>query len=211
MMMLLDTATELDRISQAFFPDFPDPAPHSAPMDLYREGDRYVVEVDLPGFSPASIEVSADQGVLTIHADRYLSERSHTAHWLVRERRSARAVRQLVLGGDVNPDAIRADYRNGVLRITLPMKADALPRKVAVTVGPPTQHAIDSPSTAQELPGLGSGARAFGRFLTRWLPHAAKDGSPNAAKDGSPHAAKDGSRRMRATIPVNLTGRLGVA
>lgn len=151
--MLFDTFKELDRISSAFFSGFPEPALSSAPVNLYREDGRYVVEADLPGFDPSSIDVSAEAGLLTIRADRDTSREGRGERWLVRERSSARVVRQLALGDEVDLDAIAADYRDGVLKITLPVKADALPRKVAVAVGAsaPTQQAIESAEAAEEV------------------------------------------------------------
>ena len=68
--MLFDSFNELDRISSAFFSGLPEPALSAAPVNLYRDDDRYVVEVDLPGFDPSSIDVSAEAGLLTIRADR---------------------------------------------------------------------------------------------------------------------------------------------
>ncbi|KQZ02801.1 hypothetical protein ASD19_13755 [Microbacterium sp. Root53] len=154
-MMLFDTFKELDRISSAFFSGLPESALSSAPVNLYREDDRYVVETDLPGFDPSSIDVSAEPGLLTIRADRDTSREDHGERWLVRERSSARVVRQLALGDEVDLDAIAADYRDGVLKITLPVRADALPRKVAVAVGSsaPAQQAIESAGAAEDVAG----------------------------------------------------------
>ncbi|WP_260272421.1 Hsp20/alpha crystallin family protein [Propionibacterium freudenreichii] len=152
-MMLFDTFKELDRISSAFFSGFPEPALSSAPVNLYRQGDGYVLEADLPGFDPSSIDVSAEPGLLTIRADRDTSREDQGERWLVHERSSARVVRQLALGDEVDLDAVTADYRDGVLKITLPVRADALPRKVAVAVGSPApvQQAIESAGTAEEV------------------------------------------------------------
>jgi HSP20 family protein len=153
-MMLFDTFKELDRISSAFFSGFPEPALSSAPVNIYREDGRYVVEADLPGFDPSSIEVSAESGLLTIRAQRDASREDRGEQWLIRERSSAQMVRQLGLGQDVDLDAIAADYRDGVLKITLPVRADALPRKVAVAVegqAEPSQQAIGAGNPAQEV------------------------------------------------------------
>jgi HSP20 family protein len=88
---------------------------------------------------------------LTIRADRDTSREDRNDRWLIRERDSARVVRQIALGDDVDVDAIAADYQNGVLRVTLPVRADALPRKVAVAVGSPSSapQAIESGEAAQ--------------------------------------------------------------
>ena len=152
--MLFDTFKELDRISSAFFSGFPEPALSSAPVNLYRDDDRFLVEADLPGFDPSSIDVSAEPGLLTIRADRDTSREDRGERWLVRERSSARVVRQLALGDEVDLDAVAADYRDGVLRVTLPVRADALPHKVAVAVegsSPSAPQAVQSVDAAQEV------------------------------------------------------------
>lgn len=152
--MLFDMFKELDRISSTFFSGLPEPALSTAPVNLYRDGDHYVVEVDLPGFDPSSIDVSAEAGMLTIRADRDASREDRGAQWLIRERSAARVVRQLALGSEVDLDAIAADYRDGVLKVTLPVRADALPRKVAVAVqgaSSSAQKAIGSGESAQEV------------------------------------------------------------
>lgn len=150
--MLFDTFNELDRIGSAFFSGLPEAAAGSAPVNLYREGDRYVMEVELPGFDPSSIDVSVERGLLTIRAERDTSREDRGERWLVRERSSARVMRQLALGDEVEVDAIAADYRDGVLKVTLPVRADALPRKVAVAVGaPPAQQAIGSGESAEAV------------------------------------------------------------
>jgi len=153
--MLFDTFNELDRIGSAFFSGFPAPSLARAPMNLYREDDRYVVETDLPGFDPSSIDVSVDGGLLTIRADRAAEAENRSARWIVRERDAASVVRQLALGEDVDLDAISADYRDGVLTVTLPVRADALPKKVQVAVegARPVQRAVEAavPAARQEV------------------------------------------------------------
>lgn len=148
--MLFDTFNELDRISSTFFSGHAGLS--SAPVNLYREKDRYVVETDLPGFDPSSIDVSAESGLLTIRADRDASQESRDGRWLVRERSSASVVRQLALSGEIDLDAVTANYRDGVLTVLLPVRADALPRKVEVAVGSPssTSQALESGETAKE-------------------------------------------------------------
>lgn len=184
--MLFDTLDELDRISSAFFSGLPEPALRSAPVNLYREDDRYVLEADLPGFDPSSIDVSAEAGLLTIRADREASRDDRGERWLVRERSRAQVVRQCGLGDEVDLDAITADYRQGVLRVTLPVRAEALPRRVPVALAAaslPERRAISSGPgrTAGDVARAEAGARrpdgparVVGRFLSRWRPGAGK-------------------------------------
>jgi HSP20 family protein len=133
--MLFDTFKELDQISSAFFSGVPGSAPMSAPINLYRTGDRYVAEADLPGFDPSGLDVSVEDGLLTVRAERDAVSEEQKDGWIVRERSAASVVRQIGLGEDVDLDAVTADYRDGVLTVTMPVRADALPRKIAVTEG----------------------------------------------------------------------------
>lgn len=149
--MLFDTFSELDRIGSALLSGFSAPAMATAPVDLRREDDRYLVEADLPGFDPASIDVSVEGRMLTIRAERTEESEDRSGRWLVRERRGAGILRRFDLGQEVDVDAISADYRDGVLRVTLPIVAEALPRKVQVAIGgAPTRQAITTgPGTAE--------------------------------------------------------------
>lgn len=101
------------------------------PMDLYRAGDHYVVNVDLPGIDPGSIDLDVDANTLTIQAERTIGA-VDGAQWLAQERPAGRYIRQLGLGNDVDLDHIKADYQHGVLMLTIPIAERAKPRKIAV-------------------------------------------------------------------------------
>lgn len=110
------------------------------PMDLVREGDHYVLAVDLPGADPGTIDVSVEERTLTIRAER--SARSGDADWLVRERPSGTFARQLTLGRGLALDSIAATYRDGVLSLTIPVSEQARPRRIEIEhVATPTQAA----------------------------------------------------------------------
>lgn len=101
------------------------------PMDLYREGDRFVVRVDLPGVDAESIDVNVEDGTLTIRAERSAPE-AKDRQWLSRERPVGTYARRLTVGNGVAVDAIDADYTDGVLTLTLPVAEEAKPRKIEV-------------------------------------------------------------------------------
>jgi len=101
------------------------------PLDLYRSGDHFVAELDLPGVEPSSIDIDIDDRTLTIRAER-ARRADEDAKWLVRERVSGTVARQLTLGHGIATDRISADYRDGVLSLTIPVAEEAKPRKIAV-------------------------------------------------------------------------------
>ncbi|WP_036921117.1 Hsp20/alpha crystallin family protein [Propionicicella superfundia] len=108
------------------------PATVAMPMDLYRDNDKFVARIDLPGVDPASIDVDIDGRTLTVRAQRAADVLSDQARWLTRERPAGTFARQLTLGYDVALDGIEADYSDGVLTLHIPVAEEARPRKVAV-------------------------------------------------------------------------------
>ncbi len=100
------------------------------PMDLFREGDHYVMAVDLPGVDPGTIDVSCEDRTLTIRAER--TARSGEGQWLVRERPAGTFARQLTVGRGLALDKITASYADGVLTLTIPVADEARPRRIEV-------------------------------------------------------------------------------
>ena len=113
------------------------PAAVAVPMDLYRDGDNYMVAVDLPGVDPASIDIDVDDRTLTIRAER-AAKVSQEVQWLSRERAMGTFARQLTLGHGLATDQITAEYTDGVLTLTIPVAEAAKPRKVEVKHGSTT-------------------------------------------------------------------------
>lgn len=111
------------------------PASAAMAMDLYRAGDNFVARVDLPGVDPSSIDVDIDERTLTIRAERKPDAAQDEQRWLLRERPVGTFARQLTLGYGVALDKINAEYRDGVLTLTIPVAEEAKPRKVAVSHG----------------------------------------------------------------------------
>ncbi|HLS34470.1 MAG TPA: Hsp20/alpha crystallin family protein, partial [Brevibacterium sp.] len=86
------------------------------PIDLYRDGDAFILNMDLPGVDPSSIDVDVEDQTLTIRAERK-SEESEEAQWLARERATGTFARQLMLGTGLAIDNISASYADGVLSL----------------------------------------------------------------------------------------------
>lgn len=137
MTMFFDPFRELDRVAGQLFDTRQ--GPRFMPMDLYRDGDHYVLNADLPGIDPGSVDIDVDGQVLTIRAER-TPRSAEGVTWIARERSSGTFLRQLNLGQGVDTAGISASYENGVLSIVIPVSEAAKPRKIAVqTAGSPAQ------------------------------------------------------------------------
>ena len=102
------------------------------PMDLYRRGEKFVAQIDLPGVDPKSIDIDVEDRTLAVRAER-AREELDDVRWLSHERPTGTFARQLSLGTGLALDRIEADYRNGVLTLTIPVAEEAKPRKITVS------------------------------------------------------------------------------
>jgi len=127
--MAVDTIRELDRFAASLLGNRL--SLRQMPMDLYRVGDKYVLTADLPGVTPESIDIDIDGRQLTIRAEREFENLSDLT-WITRERSEGAFVRQLTIGEAIDTDDIQAEYDNGVLTVTMPIRESAKPRKVTV-------------------------------------------------------------------------------
>lgn len=109
-------------------------APLRMPADVFRTSDHYLVQIDLPGIAPESLEVTADDRALAVSAERALPVDGDQQHEvLVAERRHGRFFRQVSLPEEADLDRITADYRDGVLTVLVPVAMGAGARRIAVT------------------------------------------------------------------------------
>ncbi|MEV0644586.1 Hsp20/alpha crystallin family protein [Phytomonospora sp. NPDC050363] len=130
MLMRTDPFRELDRLTQRMFTMTGTQA--TMPMAAYRDGEHFVVEVDLPGVDAGSIDLEIERDVLTVKAERKslaVAERD----LVLNERQSGAFSRQLFLGESLDKDRISAGYADGVLTLRIPVAEKAKPRKVEVT------------------------------------------------------------------------------
>lgn len=113
------------------------------PIDAYRDDDGVVVSVDVPGVTPDAVDVSVDDGVLIITAERRVAEGVADDAWLRRERPAGRIERSFSLPQGTDPDAISAAVEHGVLHIRVPHPEARKPRRIAITEGDGTTIAVD--------------------------------------------------------------------
>ena len=130
MLMRTDPFRELDRLTQAMLGSTA--RPNVMPMDAYRDNSSFVVHLDLPGVDADSIDLTVEQNVLTVHAERKPPV-GDSAERVVAERTYGVFSRQLFLGETLDTEHLTASYDAGVLTITIPVAEQAKPRKVAIS------------------------------------------------------------------------------
>jgi HSP20 family protein len=116
--------------------------PRSFPMDAYRRGDRFFVHLDLPGVDPDSIELTCEQNVLTVRAERRFQTKDED-ELIVSERPQGVFSRQLFLSDALDSDAIEANYDQGVLTLELPVAEQAKPRRIQIGRSGGEPHMIE--------------------------------------------------------------------
>ena len=136
MLMRTDPFRDLDRLTEAMLGNSlgTRARPAAMPMTAYREDGTFVVHLDLPGVSPDSIDLTVEQNVLTVHAERK-PPAGDSAERVVDERTYGVFSRQLFLGETLDSERLAASYDGGVLTLTIPIAEKAMPRKVEISAG----------------------------------------------------------------------------
>ena len=131
MLMRTDPFRDLDRLSQQVFGTPGTLArPSVMPMDAWREGHEFIVEFDLPGVDPDSIDLDVERNVLTVKAER--KSPPGDRELLAAERPRGVFSRQLILGDTLDTERVQAGYDGGVLTLRIPVAEKAKPRKIQI-------------------------------------------------------------------------------
>ena len=106
---------------------------HWAPaVDIREENERFVLTADIPGVGPKDIEITMDDGVLTVKGERNFEKRDEDAGYSRVERRQGTFYRRFSLPDTADADNISANGNNGVLEIAIPKLAKVQPRRIPV-------------------------------------------------------------------------------
>jgi HSP20 family protein len=142
MLMRTDPFRELDRLTQQVFGTNGTPArPSVMPMDAWRDGDQFVVEFDLPGVDPNSVDIDVERNVVTVKAER--PDRASDAEMIAAERPRGVFSRQLILGDSLDTAKVVANYNAGVLTLRIPVAEQAKPRKISINAAGNDRQAIN--------------------------------------------------------------------
>jgi HSP20 family protein len=104
------------------------------PLDGVRRDGDVLLRFDVPGIDPESIDVTVNNGVLSVSVKRQ-EERTENDKFFVRERSMGTFTRRMYLSKNLNADGVEAAYNNGVLEVRIPVLEQAKPRKIEVRQG----------------------------------------------------------------------------
>nr|WP_276584649.1 HSP20 family small heat-shock protein [Brevibacterium permense] len=142
-MMRTDPFREVERLSREIFGATGTTArPVMMPMDAWRDGDTFRVELDLPGINPDDIDLDVENNVVTVKAERPALDHGESS--VAAERPRGTFSRQLVLGDNLDTSTITANYDAGVLTLSIPVAESAKPRRIAINSGSAEPAAISA-------------------------------------------------------------------
>jgi HSP20 family protein len=101
-------------------------------VDVHEEKDRFVVLADVPGVEPKDIDITAENGVLTVRGERRAEKRETDNGYERVERVSGTFLRRFTLPEGANTESIKARQTNGVLEVTIPKTPAVQPRRIAI-------------------------------------------------------------------------------
>ena len=101
-------------------------------VDIHEEKDRFVVLADVPGVDPKDIDITAENGVLTVRGERKVEKRETENGYERIERVAGSFLRRFTLPEGANTEQIKAKQTNGVLEVTIPKTPAVQPRRISV-------------------------------------------------------------------------------
>lgn len=129
-----------EQVNRLFESTFPRRADSSAlttwapAVDIYETENELVVKADLADVSEKDIDVRVENNMLTIRGERKFEKKVNEENYLRVERTYGAFSRSFSLPNSLNNEAIAAEYKNGVLTVTLPKRAESKPKQVKVNV-----------------------------------------------------------------------------
>jgi HSP20 family protein len=136
-----------DQINRLFHEAF-DRSPEEASIttwapavDIFETQQELVVKADLPDIKPEELDIRVENNILTIRGERRFEKKVTEDKYLRVERSYGSFSRSFSLANTVNAEAIKAEYKNGVLTLTVPKREEAKPKQIKVSVDAPAMAA----------------------------------------------------------------------
>jgi len=103
-------------------------------VDIYEGENELVVKADLPDVKPEDLDIRVENNILTIRGERKFEKKAEEKNCLRVERAYGSFARSFSLANTVNTEAIKADYKDGVLTLNVPKREEAKPKQIKVNV-----------------------------------------------------------------------------
>jgi HSP20 family protein len=140
---------EVDRLFDAFFGQGDrETRRWVPPVDLVEAEDHFVLKADLPGLSQDDVSIEVQDGTLTISGERKAEHEQRERGWYRIERSFGSFSRSLTLPEGVDPEGIKAEFKDGVLEVHIPKPEERKPRRIQISASEGEQPALEG--TAQE-------------------------------------------------------------
>ena len=104
-------------------------------VDVYEDEHDVTLKIEVPGIDEKDIDVRVENNTLTVHGERKIEKEEKEENYRRVERQYGSFTRTFNLPATVDAEKVQADYDKGVLKITLPKKAEAKPKQIKVNVG----------------------------------------------------------------------------
>jgi HSP20 family protein len=111
--------------------------PWAPAVDIYETEHELVVKADVPDVKPEELDIRVERNILTIRGERKFEKKVDENNYLRVERSYGSFSRNFSLANTVNTEAIKADYQDGVLTLSIPKREEAKPKQIKVQVGAP--------------------------------------------------------------------------
>ena len=142
-----------DRLTRLFRGSFNPERPEEAltttslapPVDIYEDEHKIALKIEVPGIDEKDIDVRIEGNTLTVHGERKLEKEEKEENFRRVERHYGSFTRSFTLPGFVDPGQVSADYDKGMLKISLPKKAEAKPKQIKVNIRDEKAHEAKAP------------------------------------------------------------------
>src|SRR5438477_7531962 len=133
----------MNRVNRLFRESYSPEGPEEAltttalapPVDIYEDEHNIILKIEVPGIDEKDIDVSVQNNTLTVHGERKIEKEEKEENFRRVERQYGSFVRTFTLPQTVDTDNVSATYDKGVLKISLPKKAEAKPKQIKVNIG----------------------------------------------------------------------------
>jgi len=105
------------------------------PVDIFEDKEQVVVTAEMPGVEPKDVDLRVENGTLTLRGERKLEREDQQEQYLRIERSYGTFSRMFSLPTTVDAERIKAEFKNGLLKITLPKREESKPKSIHVEIG----------------------------------------------------------------------------